>query len=192
MTSEERTRRGETAAGGRSFGSGPGKLPKRRKKASRRAGRGQWRHFCVISGRLQLNAGMADFPDIVEAPLRARFVSLGVRPEEVEERFVRGAGAGGQKINKTSSTVALRHRPTGVEVRIQDERSQSQNRAAAWLALAEKLERRAAAATSAARAASELARRQKRQKSRGQKVRMIQAKKHRAKIKSTRGRGFDD
>jgi hypothetical protein len=43
---------------------------------------------------------MADFPDIVEASLRARFVSLGVRPEDVEERFVRGAGAGGQKINK--------------------------------------------------------------------------------------------
>ena len=44
---------------------------------------------------------MADFPDIVEAPLRVRFVSLGVQPGDVEERFVRGAGAGGQKINKT-------------------------------------------------------------------------------------------
>lgn len=134
---------------------------------------------------------MADFPDIVEAPLRARFVSLGVRPEDVEERFVRGTGAGGQKINKTSSTVALRHRPTGVEVRIQDERSQSQNRATAWLALALKLELRRAEAARAARDERELVRRQKRQKSRGQKVRMIQAKKHRAKIKSARGRGAD-
>ncbi|MBI2515662.1 MAG: peptide chain release factor-like protein [Opitutae bacterium] len=135
---------------------------------------------------------MADFPDIVEAPLRARFVSLGVRPEDVEERFVRGTGAGGQKINKTSSTVALRHRPTGVEVRIQDERSQSQNRATAWLALAQKLEWRRAEAANAAQAERELVRRQKRQKSRGQKVRMIQSKKHRAKIKSARGRGYDD
>jgi protein subunit release factor B len=135
---------------------------------------------------------MADFPDIVEAPLRARFVSLGVRPEEVEERFVRGAGAGGQKINKTSSTVWLRHRPTGTEVRCQRERSQATNRLLAWSELADKLEWCRAAAASAAQAARELARRQKRQKSRGQKVRMIQTKKHRAKIKSTRKRGYED
>ena len=65
---------------------------------------------------------MADFPDIVEESLRARFVSLGVDPGEVEEHFIRGAGAGGQKINKTSSTVRLKHLPTGVEVRCQRER----------------------------------------------------------------------
>ena len=131
---------------------------------------------------------MADFPDIVEAPLRARFVLLGVRPEDVEERFVRGGGAGGQKINKTSSTVALRHRPSGVEVRIQDERSQAQNRATAWTALAGTLENRRAEAANAARAEREQARRRTRQKSRGQKVRMIEAKKHRAKHKAARGR----
>jgi len=131
---------------------------------------------------------MADFPEIVEASLRARFVSLGVRPEEVEERFVRGTGAGGQKINKTSSTVWLRHRPTGVEVRCQRERSQSVNRLLAWQELADKLTWRQAEAANAAQAARELIRRQKRQKSRGQKARMIEAKKHRAKHKSARGR----
>ena len=134
---------------------------------------------------------MADFPEIVEAPLRARFVSLGVRPEEVEERFVRGTGAGGQKINKTSSTVWLRHRPSEVEVRIQDERSQSQNRALAWTTLAEKLEWQRAEAANAAQAARELARRQKRQKSRGQKAAMIATKKHRARIKGARRGGVD-
>jgi len=134
---------------------------------------------------------MADFPEVVEAPLRARFVSLGVRPEEVEERFVRGTGAGGQKINKTSSTVWLRHGPTGVEARIQDERSQNQNRALAWAALAKKLEWRRTEAMNAAQAARELARRQKRQKSRGQKVAMIAAKKHRAKIRGARRGGAD-
>ena len=41
--------------------------------------------------------------------IEARLAALGVRAEEVEERFVRGAGPGGQKINKTSSTVWLRH-----------------------------------------------------------------------------------
>ena len=131
---------------------------------------------------------MADFPDLVEAPLRARFVSLGVRPEEVEERFVRGAGAGGQKINKTSSTVWLRHRPTGVEVRCQRERSQTVNRLLAWMELADKLEWRRQESADQARAARELVRRQKRQKSRGQKVRMIETKKHRAKHKSSRVR----
>lgn len=134
---------------------------------------------------------MAEFPDSVEASLRARFVSLGVRPEEVEERFVRGTGAGGQKINKTSSTVALRHLPTGVEVRIQDERSQAQNRLTAWQALADKLEWRRLEAANAAQAARELARRQKRQKSRGQKARMIAGKKHRARLKGARRGGRD-
>lgn len=131
---------------------------------------------------------MADFPDIVEASLRARFVSLGVTADEVEEVFIRGAGAGGQKINKTSSTVRLRHLPTGVEVRCQRERSQSVNRLLAWTELVNKLEWRKEESANAAQAARELARRQKRQKSRAQKVRMIAGKKHRAKIKSARGR----
>ncbi len=136
---------------------------------------------------------MADFPDIVEASLRARFVSLGVRPEEVEEHFIRGTGAGGQKINKTSSTVRLRHRPTGVEVRCQRERNQSVNRLLAWVELADKLAWRRQESANQARGARELARRQKRQKSRGQKARMIETKKHRAKHKAGRGRvGRDD
>jgi protein subunit release factor B len=135
---------------------------------------------------------MADFPDIVEASLRARFVSLGVKADEVEECFIRGAGAGGQKINKTSSTVRLRHLPTGVEVRCQQERNQSVNRLLAWNELAGKLEWRKAEAVNQRQAARELVRRQKRQKSRGQKLRMIETKKHRAKIKSARGRGFED
>lgn len=135
---------------------------------------------------------MADFPEMVEAALRARFVSLRVRPEEVTERFVRGTGAGGQKINKTSSTVWLRHEPTGVDVRCQRERSQATNRLLAWEELAEKLEWRRATAANEAQAARELVRRQKRQKSRGQKARMIQGKKHRAKIKGKRGRPQTD
>ena len=138
----------------------------------------------VSSGHKQ----MADFPDIVEASLRARFVSLRVPADEVEEVFIRGAGAGGQKINKTSSTVRLRHLPTGVEVRCQRERNQSVNRLLAWTELANKLEWRKEESVNAAQAARELARRQKRQKSRGQKARMIESKKHRAKIKSARGR----
>lgn len=135
---------------------------------------------------------MADFPATIEAPLRARFVSLGVRPEEVEERFIRGAGAGGQKINKTSSTVWLRHGPSGLEVRCQRERSQRMNRLIAWTELAEKLEWRRQEAKNQAQAARELVRRQNPKKTRGQKVRMIQSKKHRAKIKQKRSGGWEE
>ena len=135
---------------------------------------------------------MADFPDIVEASLRARFVSLGVKPVDVGEQFIRGTGAGGQKINKTSSTVVLRHWPTGLEVRCQRERSQSANRLLAWVELADRLEERRDQAARSRQAAKELVRRQTRQKSYGQKQRMIQSKKHRAKHKASRGRVGQD
>lgn len=123
-------------------------------------------------------------PIQIVAQLRA----LGILPGEVQERFIRGAGPGGQKINKTSSTVWLRHLPTGVEVRCQDERSQVDNRLAAWSRLCEKLTARRKAASSAALAAREAARRRSRQKSRGQKAVMIADKKRRALQKSRRGR----
>src|SRR5512145_3275932 len=102
-----------------------------------------------------------------------RLAALGVRFADVDERFVRGAGPGGQKINKTSSTVWLRHRPTGIEVRCQRERSQSANRELAWLELCGKLEARARTAAQSVVDEREAERRRTRQKSRGQKRRMI-------------------
>lgn len=120
-----------------------------------------------------------------------RLAAVGARASDVDERFVRGAGPGGQKINKTSSTVWLRHLPTGIEVRCQRERSQAANRELAWLELVEKLETRRRAAVSAAIDARETQRRRTRQKSRGQKARMIETKKHRAKHKARRGRVQD-
>jgi protein subunit release factor B len=122
-----------------------------------------------------------------------RLRALGVTAAEVDERFIRGAGPGGQKINKTSSTVWLRHGPTGVEVRCQRERSQAANRETAWIELVEKLETRARVAKAAVEQTREAERRRTRQKSRGQKLRMIETKKHRAKHKAKRGRvGGDD
>lgn len=126
------------------------------------------------------------------AQIDERLAALGVQPGDVDERFIRGTGPGGQKINKTSSTVWLRHRPTGVEVRCQQERSQSANREVAWRELCEKLETRAREAAAAAIDAREVERRRTRQKSRGQKKRMIAAKRHRAQIKARRGRPGED
>ncbi len=118
----------------------------------------------------------------------SRLAALGVRVSDIEEKFIRGSGPGGQKINKTSSTVWIRHRPTGIEVRCQAERSQAANRERAWLELCERLEARARAAREAAQQLREKSRRQNRQKSYGQKVRMIETKKHRARNKAGRGR----
>ena len=121
-----------------------------------------------------------------------RLRAVGARVEDVDERFVRGAGPGGQKINKTSSTVWLRHQPTGVEVRCQRERSQTANRELAWEELCAKLEERKRAAAAEVVDARELERRRTRPKTRGQKVRMIQTKKHRARHKAGRGRVRDE
>ena len=121
-----------------------------------------------------------------------RLAALGVRVDEVDERFVRGAGPGGQKINKTSSTVWLRHRPTGIEVRCQRERSQTANRELAWTELCEKLAVRARCAAAVVQQEREAERRRTRQKSHGQKVRMIETKKHRARHKARRGRVRDE
>jgi peptide chain release factor len=60
--------------------------------------------------------------------LRAKMETLGIQEKDIEEKFVRSAGRGGQKVNKTSNCVYLKHVPTGVEVKCMQERSQSLNR----------------------------------------------------------------
>jgi protein subunit release factor B len=122
------------------------------------------------------------------APIMTRLAALGVRPEDIEERFIRGAGPGGQKINKTSSTVWVRHRPSGIEVRCQRERSQTANRETAWMELCAKLEEQRRAMVAMLQDERQRNIRRNRQKSRGQKVRMIEGKKRRAAQKARRGR----
>lgn len=117
-----------------------------------------------------------------------RLTALGVSIAEVEERFVRGAGPGGQKINKTSSTVVLRHLPSGLEVRRQAERSQAANRRLAWIALCEKLETRRREARAEVVAEREKERRRQRPKSAAQKRRQVADKRQRSEVKSRRGR----
>jgi protein subunit release factor B/uncharacterized protein (UPF0248 family) len=51
-----------------------------------------------------------------------------LKEDEIEEKFVKGSGAGGQKVNKTSNRVILVHTPTGLRVECQDTRSLQQNR----------------------------------------------------------------
>ena len=64
-----------------------------------------------------------------------------VIPEsEIEENFIKGSGPGGQKINKTSSAVQLKHLPTGIVVKCQDTRSRSINRKTARRLLQDRIE----------------------------------------------------
>lgn len=75
-----------------------------------------------------------------EAELRERMARCGLREEDLRESFIRGGGPGGQKINRTASCVQLRHLPTGLEVRMQEARSQALNRFYARRRLCELLE----------------------------------------------------
>ena len=127
-----------------------------------------------------------------EDGLNARMRSLRIREEDLEETFIRGTGAGGQKINKTSSTVVLRHVPTGIEVRCQRERSQSQNRVLAREELCERIAARRAAEKLGAQNEKEKARRQNRPRPRSLKKKLVKSKRHRSSIKQNRGRPARD
>ncbi len=64
---------------------------------------------------------------------------IDIDQNDVEETFMRGSGKGGQHRNKTSTACRLTHKPTGIQVRVESERSQSQNRINAWNELKRKL-----------------------------------------------------
>ena len=121
-----------------------------------------------------------------EAALAARLAGLGVKPGDLIERFVRSGGPGGQNVNKTSTAVYLKHVPTGIEVKVQQERSQALNRFLARRALAERLEVRLLGEESAEAARVAKLRRQKRRRSRRAKEKVLAAKSLQAKKKASR------
>ena len=131
---------------------------------------------------------MARFPVSAEKErqLIERMAALDIREEDIEEQFVRSSGAGGQNVNKVSSCVLLHHRPSGVRVRCQKERSQGLNRFLARRILLEKIESlRRGAALEAERRIAKI-RRQKRKRSRRAKLRLLEEKRRRGETKALR------
>jgi protein subunit release factor B len=108
--------------------------------------------------------------------LYARMAALEIREEDLEEKFIRGSGSGGQKINKTSSCVQLRHGPSGIEMKCQSSRLQGSNRFFARRDLCDKVEEQRLGLQSKKKQEQEKIRRQKRRRSRRAKNRMLEDK----------------
>ena len=72
--------------------------------------------------------------------LEDRMRELGIEEKDIEEKFIHAQGRGGQKVNKSSSCVYLKHIPTGIEVKCQKARTQAMNRFFARRILADKIE----------------------------------------------------
>ncbi|MFC1514474.1 peptide chain release factor family protein [Candidatus Omnitrophota bacterium] len=123
-----------------------------------------------------------------QAELERRMLKLKVKEEEFEEKFIRAGGPGGQKVNKTSACVFLRHIPTGLSVKCQQERSQALNRFLARRLLLDKIERRQKGFILAETKRIEKIRRQKRKRSKRAKEKILTAKRKQSEKKHLRSK----
>ena len=123
-----------------------------------------------------------------EKSLREMMARLGVREEDIVERFIRSQGPGGQNVNKVSTCVQLRHLLTGIEVKCQEERSQAQNRYRARQLLLKKIECAILGKLSEEQKRIAKIRRQKRRRSRRQKIKILESKRLNGAKKLFRGK----
>ena len=118
------------------------------------------------------------------AALEQSMATLGIREEDLLEKFVRGSGSGGQKINKTSNCVFLKHLPTGVCIKCQIDRSREMNRFLARRELCDQLDAIRQGKAIAKTQAIEKLRRQKRPRSQRSKQRSVADKRALSQKKS--------
>ncbi len=112
--------------------------------------------------------------------------ALGIREQDIDEQFIRSSGAGGQRVNKVATCVMLHHRPSGVRVKCQKERSQALNRFLARRLLLEKIEAKLRETQTAEEQRAAKIRRQKRSRSRRAKARMLDEKRRHSEKKHRR------
>lgn len=127
-----------------------------------------------------------EFPVELKPDILKKAHELNVKPEDIEESFIRGGGHGGQKVNKTSSTVRLKHVPTNVEVKCQKHREREKNRMSAYKLLINKIEDIVRGEKSEKAKKIHKLRKQKQRRSKRAKEKMLALKKKRSEIKGTR------
>lgn len=118
--------------------------------------------------------------------LSEKMERLGLYEKDLVEKFVRSQGKGGQKVNKTATCVYLKHVPSGLEVKCQQERSQALNRFLARRILVDKYEAMILDRKSEEIRKREKIRRQKRRRSRRAKEKVLQEKKKQSEKKELR------
>jgi protein subunit release factor B len=111
---------------------------------------------------------------------------LGIDEVDLEEMFARSSGPGGQNVNKVSTAVTLRHRPSGIVVTVQDSRSQAINRKLARERLIDAIEKDRQERRAAEIAVREKARRRKSPRPPALKRRILESKRKRGDLKRQR------
>lgn len=124
--------------------------------------------------------------------LNARMEKLAIQESDIKEKFIQGGGPGGQKINKTSSTVYICHIPTGIEIKCSKSRSLSLNRYYARCELCDRIAQEIFNEKTKKQMELKKIKRQKKRRSRKQKARMLEEKHKNSEKKILRKRVSED
>lgn len=121
-----------------------------------------------------------------KSALEKRMEQLNIYEEDLIEKFILGSGSGGQKMNKTSSCVYLKHLPTGIEVKCQEDRLREMNRFFARRELCEKIAYKIHQEKTKKQKEREKIRQQKKRRSRRLKQKILEEKKKHSQTKTLR------